>query len=266
MTRLIDDYLRDVENSLRVDAHRRRQIVDELRSHLTEKADELAGEDPLRSRFDIEQDVLRQFGNPRDLALAYEPEGAAVLTNAAGDIVLRLGKAVGRGAAAVGRSTGTFLKWTAVALGVLLILSIGVGAWAYYEVKPYIPSIIEQSEPTYQYYERCADTPCSGAPPPDTFFVRPDAQSVRFDLNTYSVRSSNDRDLRLGNGTLHVVVTDPLGNVRFDRSFNMTDDASVHQEVSWAAEAGNWTIAYRFDGFLGAIDVQTYALGFPWRE
>ena len=261
---LIENYLREVEASLRVDAARKRQIVDELRTHLTEKVNDVATAEPLRPRPEIEQEVLREFGNPRDLALAYEPDGTAVLRDSAGDIVLRVGKAVGRGAAAVGRGTGTFLKWTAVALAVLLVISLGVGAWAYYEIKPYIPGMIESSDPVYQYFERCTETPCSGAPPPDTFFVRPTAQTVRFDINVYSVHLDEDWEKHVANGTMRVVVTDPAGASAFDRTFNVTDEGSFRYETSWAAQPGNWSIAYEFTDFVGAIDVETYAVSLPF--
>lgn len=270
MTNLIDDYLREVEASLRVDASRKRQIVDELRTHLTEKVDDLQREAPDRARHDVEQEVVREFGNARDLALAYEPDGTAVLMSGAGDIVLRLGKAVGRGAAAVGRGTGTFLKWTAVALGILLVLSIGVGAWAYYEVKPYIPDLIESSEPAYSYYQGCVEgTPCNGAPPADSFYVRPDAHTVRFDLNVWGPDSYRgcdgcNEEAPAGNGTLHVVVADQLGATLYDRTFDLANQSSLHHETSWAATEGNWTIAYTFDNFVGTIDVESYVISVPW--
>lgn len=267
MTTIIENYLREVEASLRVDAARKRQIVDELRTHLTEKVADMQAAQPDRSVFEIEQEILREFGNPRDLALAYEPEGTTVLTNAAGDIVLRVGKAVGRGAVAVGRNTGTFLKWTAVALGILLVISLGVGAWAYYEVKPYIPAMIESSDPVYEYYERCAATPCNGVLPADTFYVRPSAQTVKFQLSVYSVHPQDgDDDRHVGNGTLRLVVSDAEGVARLDRVLNLTNEGYLHHEVSWASAEGNWTVAYEYTDFVGAIDVQAYAITMPLNE
>lgn len=263
---LIEDYLRRVESTLRADADRKRQIVDELRTHLLEKVDDVHAAAPERSRHEVEQEVLREFGDPRDLALAYAPEGTAVLTNKAGEIVLQLGKAVGRGAVAVGRSSGRILKWTAVALAGLLVIALGVGAWAYYEVKPYIPTIIEQSEPVYQYFERCADTPCSGTASPDSFYVRPEAKTVRFDIDIYSVHRDAEWDRHFGNGTLAVTILDPDGVARYDRVHNLTDERASYFETSWAAVPGNWTVTYTFDGFVGAIDVEAYAIGFPWPE
>lgn len=273
MTRAIDDYLREVETSLRVDASRKRQLVDELRTHLAERVEDVAREDPARPLLEVQQEVLREFGNPRELALAYEPEGAAVLTNSAGEIVLRLTQAVGRGAAVVGRGavvvgrgTGKALKWLAISLAALLVVAIGVGAWAFYEVKPFIPAILEQSEPAYQYYERCAATPCSGTPAADMFFVRPEAKTVRLDLNVQSTYADHDRAAHVGNGTIRITITDPLGEVRLDRAINLSSDASTRYETSWSAMAGNWTVAYAFDTFVGVVDVETYAISFPWGE
>lgn len=276
MTTLIEDYLREVEASLRVDAARKRQIVDELRTHLTEKVADMQATMPERSVFEIEQEILREFGNPRDLALAYEPEGTAVLTNAAGNIVLRVGKAVGRGARVVGRSTGTFLKWTAVALAVLLVISLGVGAWAYYEMKPYIPALIDSNDPVYEYYEICSATPCNGAAPADTFYIHPEAQSVRFDLDVHPVRVSDERaDNMSTNGTVRIVVADPDGGVRYNRTFELaplrasehryaSSGGASYQEMSWAAVPGNWTVSYEFHDFVGSVSMTTYAVSLPF--
>ncbi|HET6404676.1 MAG TPA: hypothetical protein VFH78_08515 [Candidatus Thermoplasmatota archaeon] len=272
MTTLIENYLREVEASLRVDAARKRQIVDELRTHLTEKVADLRASHPERSAFELEQEVLHEFGNPRDLALAYQPDGSAVLTSAAGDIVLRVGHAVGRGARAVGRGTGAVLKWTAVALGILLAISLGVGAWAYYEVKPYIPSIIESSDPVYTYYESCVGTPCQGALPADTFYVRPEAQTVRFDLDVRPVRLSEEQAAAVpANGSVRVVVADPSGEVRFDRTYELSPmvegsaaGGRARQLLSWSAVEGNWTVAYTFTDFVGTVQAQTYAIRLPF--
>ncbi|HVM45418.1 MAG TPA: hypothetical protein VM582_05730, partial [Candidatus Thermoplasmatota archaeon] len=208
--------------------------------------------------------VLREFGNPRDLALAYDADGIAILRSGAGDIVLRVGQAVGRGAAAVGRGTGRVLKWMALSLAALLVVALGVGAWAYYEVKPYIPAMIESAEPVYQYFERCGQTPCTGSPPADVFYVRPEATTVRLDLHVYSWHGDRgDWDRHVGNGSVRVQVVDPLGDVRFDREFNLSDEARMRHELSWAAEPGNWSISYAFADFVGAVDVQTYAIALP---
>lgn len=264
MNRLIDDYLREVETSLRVDAARKRQIVDELRTHLAEKVEEVARAEPGRTIPEIEQEVLREFGNARDLALAYEPEGAIVLTNAAGDIVLRVDRAVGRGARVAGRGAGKALKWLAISLAALLVIALGAGAWAYYEIKPYIPAIIEQSEPTYQYFETCGPTPCSGEAAADVFYVRPESTSVRLNLNAYYAHDPDDWDERLGNGSVRVVVTDPEGTMRLDRTFDMSAEGRAYYETTWVSAPGNWSIAYTFDAFVGRIDVNAYAIGFPW--
>lgn len=259
MSRIIDNYLREVEASLRADRARKSQIIDELRSHLAEKVNDLQATDPARDRAEIERDVLREFGSPQELALAYEPEGTAVLRNQAGDIVLRVGKAAARG-------TGKVLKGLAIALAFLLVLAVGVGAWAWYEIKPNIPAIVEQSQPLYEYYERCADTPCNGELPNDTFYVRPNVTTVRFDLRVSAVTDHLDNGTRdrVGNGTVHVTVRDANGTALLDRDFSLTEDAAAHHSIGWAAVPGNWTVSYRFDGFRGAVDAEAYVSGFAW--
>lgn len=262
MSALIEDYLREVSASLRVDATRKRQIVDELRTHLTERVAEDVAASPERPRDEVEREVLRDFGNPRDLALAYEPDGGApVLLNQSGDIVLRLGRASARAAKAVGRGTTKVLKVTAIALAVLLVVALGVGAWAYYEIKPYIPTIIESQEPVYSYYESCTTT-CSGLYPADTFHVREGAETVRFDLR---VRYDNDweTDEHRGAGNVTVKLLDPAGVARYERTLAVTNETWVHHEASWGAMPGNWSATYEFDAFVGTIEVETYAYGFP---
>lgn len=263
MTNLIDDYLREVEASLRADADRKRPILDELRAHILEKVDDLARADPLRAREDIEREVLNDFGSARDLALGYEPEGH-LLRDETGEIILRFGQAVGRGtkkaARAVGRGTGVFLKWTAVALSVLLVLGIGLGVWAFYEVRPVVETLVEQSQPAYEYQESCPATPCNGELPPQAFYVSPDAKQVRISLEAYHW------DDLPANGTARVVVTDPLGEVRLDRTFLVSTRTHVSQEARWAPAEGNWTVAYTFTEFRGSLHVRTYATGVAWAD
>lgn len=263
MTNLIEDYLREVEASLRADHDRRRPILDELRGHILDKVEDLAREDPLRPREDIERAVLNDFGSPRELALGYEPEGH-LLRNQAGEIVLRFGEAVGRGtrsaARAVGRGTGLFLKWTAIALSVLLVVAVGLGIWAFYEVRPVVETLVEQSQPAYDYYESCAGTPCSGDVPAQVFYVAPDAKQVRIDIAAYHRAEGG------GNGTARVVVTDPEGAIRLDRTFVLGNETHSSHEARWAPSAGNWTVAYTYTEFRGTLRVQTYATSVTWAD
>lgn len=266
MNEKIEEYLREVDASLRVAPARKAQIVDELRTHLVEKADDVHAADPSRPRAEVEQEVLREFGDARDLALAYDADGAAILTRGTNETVLRLGHAVGRGAAAVGRGTGKALKWIAIALAALLVLSIGVGAWAYYEVKPHIPDLVASTAPVYEYHERCVATPCNGVRPADSFYVREGADTVRFEMGLAGVHPPGDRDRHVGNGTIAIKVVDPAGAVRFDRVLEPTDEAALRHDMSWAALAGNWTIEVTFTEFVGDLDLEAWAVSLPFDE
>lgn len=251
---IVEDYLREFESSLRVEPARRRQIVDELRSHVQEKVSDLARTSDA-ARVDLERAVLADLGSPRDLALAYEPEGHAVLKNQAGEVVLRLGGAVGRGARAVGRGMGAFLKWAAVAMGILLVIAIGVGVWAFYEVRPVLQEMAAGASPIYDYGESCEGTPCNGQVPGDRFYVPENTTSLRFHLEAYGPW----RDDANATGTVRVVVQDPQGNVAYNRTLTLSEDSSSSATAQWAPTPGNWTVSYEFDAFRGRVEARAYA-------
>lgn len=265
MTNLIEDYLRQVEASLRAESPRRRQIVDELRSHLRDKVGDLQRERPDRPVEEVEREVLNGLGSARDLALAYEPEGVAVLKNKAGDTVVRVGSAVGRGARAVGRGTGRALRWLAIAVAFLLVLGTGVAIWAYYEFKPYITALAEESDPVYDHAETCSGTPCSGVIPGDTFFVGAHAAEVKLDLDIWPEWDGRDHRY-VGGGSVTLRVLDPSGVARFNDTFHMTNATEVSKRTTWAAVAGNWTVEYELRDFVGALDLEMYAVAKPWRD
>lgn len=253
MSSLIEDYLREVASALRVDAARKKQIVDELRAHLTEQAADLEQTRPGASRADVEREVLARFGNPRDLALAYEPEGAAVLRNQAGEVVLRLGTAVGRGARATARGASVVLKWFAVAVSALLVLTVALGVWGFYEVRPVIEALVEQSLPAYEHLKSCAPSPCDGNVTGDPFFVANDTKSVRLVIrSTTGPPPPGGMDA----GSVRVVVADAAGTIVLDRTFTAQDGI----ETRLAPSEGNWTVSYDYRGFQGDIHVIAYAM------
>jgi hypothetical protein len=259
MTGLIEDYLREVEASLRIEPHRRAQVVDELRSHLREKVAERQGEDPLRPLEDVEREVLNEMGSPRDLAFAYEPDGAPVLVNRSGDTVLQVGKAVGRGAStavrAVGRGTRRALKGLAVALAVLLALAVVGGAWAYYELKPYALAAAEDSRPVYAFYQYCGEGPCDALDERNAFHVKPEARDVRF---AFSFSPASFEGNWTASGDLSVTFLDPEGHVVYARNLSLSAAQSFNQEIRWAAAPGNWTVSIRAADLVGQVEVRAY--------
>lgn len=265
MTGLIEDYLREVEAGLRIEPPRRRQVVDELRSHLNEKVEDLRRREPHLPLADVERDVLRDMGSPRDLALAYEPDGLPVLVNRAGETVLRVGKAVGRGAAgaarAVGRGTGRLLKGVAIALGVLLLVALVAGAWAYYELKPYALAVAEDSRPLYAYTQTCYDAPCDVAGETQAFYVKPEARHVRLLLDLGPLHQGRNHT---GSGNVSVTLADPSGLVLYERALVVSSPTDLYQELQWAATPGNWTMTVEATDFVGHLNVRTYASSGPW--
>ncbi|HWG91328.1 MAG TPA: hypothetical protein VNZ52_10825 [Candidatus Thermoplasmatota archaeon] len=248
MNPIIEDYLRDVETSLRAPPEQKKLIVTELRGHLQEKLADLRAAAPDRADDDLAREVVRDLGNPHDLALAYTPEGGAVLKNSTGDTVLRVGKAVGRGA-------GKVLKYTAIGLAVLLVIGVGAGVWAYYEIKP----LIEKNAPypLYSIDPTCSH-PCNTSQS-QSFYVHPEAREVRMSLSAHGPGDFDER--RPIHGTLHVLVTAPDGTVKYNHTF--TALRSTHEEITWSAAQGDWTVAYRLESFEGALNVDVIAIGLP---
>lgn len=255
MANLIEDYLREVSATLRVAPDRKRQILDELRTHLREKLDDERSQDPDAPVGDVERRVLADFGSPRDLALAYEPEGQVVLKNSAGDIVLRVGRAVGRG-------TGRVVKWTAITLAALLVIAIGVGIWAFYEVRPLVETMASQAMPVYDYEETCPQTPCNGANGRDIFFVGNNTKEVRLTVNV----APPWRDEGNGTGRVYVVLFDPAHARVFERNFTVTNESSGSREIRFASFPGNWTVEVEYFEFRGEVRVEAYAYALGWRD
>ena len=262
---LTEDYLREVEATLSAEPERRRRIVEELRSHLREKMAEVRRREPDRAEEDVEREVLRDFGSPRDLALAYGTEGP-VLVNRAGDTVMRVGQAVGRGASsaarAVGRGTGRLLKGVAIALAALLTLGVVGGVWAYYEFKPYVLAMAEESRPVYAFAQTCWETPCDAGEATQTFYVKPDARQVRFVLNVGGPDGWHPRVN--ASGDLRVALVDPEGNVRYERAVSLVDGGRFHQELQWAGVPGNWTVTVSATQLVGQLDARAYVSSAPW--
>lgn len=152
MTDLIEDYLHKVEQVLGGDPAWRAEIVGELRSHLREKVADLARANPDWETEGIHREVIRDFGSPKDLALAYAPEtGTVVRSRATGEVMLRIpataakvGHAIGKGTKRAAENTSAFFRspammrhydalpafLQAVARGVYRLLSVLVDALA----------------------------------------------------------------------------------------------------------------------------------------
>lgn len=261
MTDIVEDYLQRLHARLRGDPDQRRAIVDELRAHVEERIADTQAADPSRTREEVARDVLNDLGDADTLAVAYGPQHTE-LRDRAGQVVVTVGRAVGRGAVAVGRGAVPVVKWLAIGLAGLIVLAVGVGIWAFYEVRPYVEDIVEKNAPYPLYSLRCESEGCTADPRGQSFFVHPDAREVRLDVD---VRHADGPDGNgTANGTVLVTLLDPQGVARFNRTFAASVDGYGGEEVTFAAQPGDWTVRVAFDAtFEGGLDVEVYAIGLP---
>ncbi len=243
MTNLIEDYLKRVEGRLRLRSTQRDHVVSELRSHILEKVADLERQDPTRERDDIVREVLEDFGDAEDLALAYTDEGATVLRLPSGEVLLEVGRAVGRG-------TARFFKIAAVVFGVLLIVAICAGVLAYQEFKPVI--LKNAPYPVYDYDERCV--PCDGTFN-ESFAVHSNAREIWFEFHVTPTG--------LGNGTFRMMLADGNGTVHYDRVFTDADDGFVSLHRSFPGIAGDWRVMFTYANFAGRVHVEVDTIGLP---
>lgn len=257
MSDIVENYLQRLHARLRGDAEQKTAIVNELRAHIEEKIADSWRERPELTREEVAREVLNDLGDADTLAVAYSPQGME-LRDRAGEVVVSVGRAVGRGAVAVGRGAVPVVKWLAISLAAFIVLAVGVGIWAFYEVRPYVEDLVEKNAPYPLYSLSCASQGCSADPAGQAFFVHPDAREVRLDVSLW-----DDRDDR-GNGSVHVTLLEPDGMARFDRTFTAHDDGYSGEEVTFAAVPGDWTVRVDFGPtFQGRLDVEVYAIGLP---
>lgn len=256
----IDDYLAEVEAHLEGPPEHKRQILRELRGHLEERMADLTDEDPHSDPAEIARYVVRDFGNARELALAYDAHGRPELHDSAGRTVLTVSEAVGRGArvaakgaVVVGRGTGKVLKVVAVVLAVLLVLAVGVAVFAWYEVRPIIERNLEYD--VYSSSEECSTDSCPRTPVEETFFIHRGAREVRMDLNIHHEETLPS--------SVRITVIDPDGDARFDRTFSSGDDEHAYRHFSWGPAVGDWTIRYDYSAFRGSLWVDIDTVGAP---
>lgn len=247
MTRIIDDYLREVETHLQVGPSQRERILDELRGHLFEKVEDLRNREPGLTAEDAERRAVNDFGGPHELALSFDVGGPTLETKT-GRTVVRMGRAVGRG-------TGRILKFIAVTVGVLLVLSIGVGIWAFYEVRPVIEEILarESTEDLYAFYKHCGGIVCDEAPFTQSFFVPTTARELTAHIYVYQPRDVEPH------GTLSIRVLDAEGNEQYNRLLAASDEN--HETLAWQTLPGTWKVQLDFNGFLGVVDFEVRAKG-----
>lgn len=272
MSQVIDDYLDEVAAHLRGQRSDKEQVLRELRSHLEEQLADLSAEDPHSHPDEIARHIVQDFGDPEDLALAYDVEGRPELQLVpSGETVLRLthvvgrgAEVLGRGAQAVGRGTGTVLKWTAGILGVLLVLSILVGVWAFYEVRPYVEDVVLRNteQEVFSLDETCRETACTFERPSQRFHVAEGARELRFRVDLWAVHDGSS-DQHVLEGQVEIHVRDPVGTTIFSRTFVLGEEGSLSQRATWDPAPGDWRVDVNATGFQGHLAVEAATVGAP---
>ena len=133
-----------------------------------------------------------------------------------------------------------------VAVAFLLVFGFVVALTLYDNAKPYI----EREYPTVLYEREDPCDPCTTNGATERWSVPAGANEVKFFLNA---------TIRTPSGPAHIVVTDPSGDVLFDRI--ITSD--TQESASWAPEEGEWTIARTYGGVRGEIEILVLSQGIP---
>jgi hypothetical protein len=247
VTDVIRDYLKAVGHRMPMDAGAKEQVLRELRAHLLEKAADLARENPSLSREDVERRVVREFGDPDELAFAYGG-GRAVVRSSKGEVVLRVGRALGRG-------TKAFLKWTAIAVAFLLVLGSALSYAVYQESKPYLQHQFYNEYATQVFYrvDSCGAERCNGLPSAETFGPPEGAKRIEARIMVSVAQAG---------GSVRISVTDPAGATVYDRTFSATTSSTTSQEeLVWTAVPGAWKVTTHHIGFSGTAMLDFYARG-----
>lgn len=278
-----DRFLREVDSHLTLDPAERKQVLGELRSHLAETASEMQIVDPDRSVDDIQAQVVDDFGAPADLALAYNPRGSVVLTDASGATVLtfsaavtKAGKmagevarsgarAVGRGAEAVGRSAGAvgrgagravkigFLSFV-VLLGVALLSGTIVAVVLFDDIRDIVESNVD--EHLYSSSVDCRNLNCSGARGSTSFYLFEGAKGLTYDFDLHAAEAN-------ATGTALLQIYDPSGRLVLNRTFDATGEHRNIERGDFQPAPGYWEVRLVFAGYNGQASIDVWATGLP---
>ncbi len=247
---MIDDYLQTVRRNLDLPMTRRDAIIDELRAHLDEAVQNEKAQDPGASDDDVQRRVLRDFGDPRQLAASYD-EGTSTVATPRGRVALEV-------TGSIARSTGKVLKFGILTIlgiaGVVLVVAAFLVVFLADDIRDFAET--HAPEPVFDH-ERTCTSPCNGALDSQSFFIHNNAREVRFE---FWISPDPDNEVAAQLASLHITVTDPSGDVRFDRTFTGTE-GHQHSHITWSPEAGDWSIEYEYQNWEGSLDTEVWTVG-----
>ena len=242
---ILDDYLDALKLQLRhLPLSQQRQVLAEVRAHLEQDIDGRLAEDKRLSKDEAALQATHGFGDPKDIGVAYGANGGLV-RKSTGEVLLHVAVLTGRG---VARTVRTTVKWTGIALLVILVLATAAAIAAAFIasdlIQEYKDEIVESiPRPVYGYQGNWSLPDAQASMRTDTFQVSTDARG--FDLRF---------DVQPTHGCLQLVVTAPDGSVAYQSG----QGCSAYTHQMHGAQQGSWRIQYTFLAFTGRVNAEAY--------
>lgn len=150
----------------------------------------------------------------------------------------------------------TFFKWTGIVLASLIILTVAVAAWGYYDVYPREIEREREDGNWQAYYNShaCSATTCTATPVTETFFIHGNAKTVNLHLAGAQGSAS---------GGLRITLTSPAGEAKYDRTFTGPAGQAFNDQATLAPVVGDWTVTYTYAAFYGSSMVRVTTIGRP---
>jgi subtilisin-like proprotein convertase family protein len=78
------------------------------------------------------------------------------------------------------------------------------------------------------------------------------------------VRADIQVTLESASGSVQIVVRDPSGDIRYDRTFSGgTSAQTVRDQPSWTPEEGDWTLTRAYTVTRGVVGITIWGEGLP---
>ncbi len=243
MERSIEDYVNRVgRNMRRLPKHERYAIQREIHQHLVEDTERRVADGATPD--DAVQAAITAFGEPSDIALAYDDN--VLVNETTGQTVLRLAAATGK---AAGRGARGVLKWggiiTASVIGIMLVLTIAVLGLAGTALVVFEDEITEATPRPVYIYSGDWDTAEAHNN------VRSDQFSINSEVKEFKVIIDSAPDT----GCVSITLTSPSGA---ESQVNGNGCEDTHY-ASTFVEKGTWSIRYVFLGYTGSVDVGVFS-------
>lgn len=233
----LDDYQQRLTAALpNLPADERQAVVEEVMSHLDQQVADLVSHG--KAHADAVAEAIHRFGSPDEIAAGYDA-GSGEVRPPAGDVVLRVAKATGRGAgqaaAFVGRGIGGVARFVAIIVLVSLVVAGGVAVTAVAladEWLPFVEARIEENADHDLYHRSLVGIVDRN----DTFYAPSDISRISLSVWTYDAT-----------GCFDITIRDPQGTAV--HTATVCDDSSL--STTLPPVTGMWTIDYDAGDFAG---------------